>query len=138
MEYTQLESLVPQGEHFDSSAINEGVYLTLGHLNNIEASLNGQATVVAEMQQQIDAAKVEATQAQNALATAQEQITADAARISQLEQDLATAKSLTPAGGFKDTNREKDEHGGGESPDAKYLTSVDEEMANLRAMREGK
>lgn len=113
MEYPQLTALVPQGEHFDSSAINEGVYLTEGHLNNIEASLAGQATVVAEMQQQIDNAQAAATEAQTALTAATETNGTQAARITELENDLVAARQATPAAAFVEGAPEKDEHGGG-------------------------
>ena len=39
MEYTNIISLVPQGEHFDPTAMNEGVWLTESHINAIESSL---------------------------------------------------------------------------------------------------
>lgn len=39
MKYPNLISLVPEGEHFDTSAIGEGVWLSLNHLNKVEESL---------------------------------------------------------------------------------------------------
>jgi hypothetical protein len=50
MPYTRIISLVPDGEHFDASAIGEGVWLSTGHLNSIESSLeqNGAAFETSE------------------------------------------------------------------------------------------
>lgn len=51
MEYPKIISLVPQGEHFDASAVNEGVWLSVAHVNSIEEKLNSNAaasTAVAD------------------------------------------------------------------------------------------
>ncbi len=50
MKYPKLNSVVPAGEHFDESAINEGVYLTTGHVNNIESALVAGAQASADLQ----------------------------------------------------------------------------------------
>ena len=40
MKYPQIQALVPKGEHFDESAsLNEGGYLSTGHLSAIENDL---------------------------------------------------------------------------------------------------
>ena len=61
MKYPQLSAVVPQGEHFDDSVVNEGVWLTAAHLNNIEAALSTNAeldttmnSAIATMTGQID------------------------------------------------------------------------------------
>lgn len=61
MKFPQLNSLVPAGEHFDESAINEGVYLTVAHVTGIENSLAVNASVLAAMQTKVDEAAVTIT-----------------------------------------------------------------------------
>jgi chromosome segregation ATPase len=56
MEYTQIKALVPEGEHFDTTAINEGVWLSEGHLNKLEESLSGLAAAKASLIQQHETA----------------------------------------------------------------------------------
>ncbi len=46
MKYPRLNELIPEGEHFDESAVNEGVWLTVTHLNNIEESLSQSTTAI--------------------------------------------------------------------------------------------
>lgn len=53
--YPQIESLVPEKEHFDESAINEGVYLTVGHIDNIEQTLANATTATEAIQESLDA-----------------------------------------------------------------------------------
>lgn len=62
MKYPQIQSLVPEKEHFDLSAINEGVYLTVGHITNIEESLQESSTAVEAVQNNLDAANVAVTE----------------------------------------------------------------------------
>lgn len=111
MEYPRITALVPQGEHFDSSAMNEGIWLTVGHVNSIENSLetvNGSvATLTAardNLQQELNQARQDAqtaaTQAQNDLQTRDQQI-------SNLQTEIATLKK-GPASEFKTTTRDED------------------------------
>ena len=51
MEYTHIINLVPQGEHFDPSAVNEGVWVTETHLGAIENSLISNATGTSAIQE---------------------------------------------------------------------------------------
>ena len=37
MEYPFIQSVVPEGEHFDSSAVGEGVWMSVNHFNALEA-----------------------------------------------------------------------------------------------------
>ena len=57
MKYPQLNSLVPAGEHFDESAVNEGVFLSVAHIDAIEQNLAGHEGVLQAVQTQLDTAK---------------------------------------------------------------------------------
>ncbi len=74
MKYPKLNSLVPAGEHFDESAINEGVYLTTGHVNSIEETLAGHVAA-------LNAVNVQLTEANNSITTLNEAATTSATTI---------------------------------------------------------
>lgn len=134
MEYSQLSALVPQGEHFDASAVNEGVWLSQGHLQNVENVLSANAsalqaakdegaqqlaaavqqneTAVNDANAKVTAAETAQAAAEASLATANDTIAARDTRITQLETELAEARK-GPATEFETTTREKDELGGG-------------------------
>jgi chromosome segregation ATPase len=112
MEYTKVTSLVPNGEHFDATAVDGSVWLTEGHLNNVETALANQDTVVQQMQGQIDEAKQATTAVQSQLDAANTTIGERDTTISDLQQQIATLKKA-PAGDFKEKEKEKDDHGGG-------------------------
>lgn len=84
MKYPNLNALVPEGEHFDESAINEGVYLTVAHINAIEQSLSPEP--LNQLQQQLDAANQKVTDLQNQLQQAPAADTV--ANLNQQIQDL--------------------------------------------------
>jgi len=111
MEYPRITALVPQGEHFDSTAMNEGIWLTVAHVDSIENSLesvNGNvATLTTErdnLQQQLNQARQDAqtnaTQAQSDLQARDQEIT-------NLKTEIATLKK-GPASEFQNTSREED------------------------------
>lgn len=122
MEYTKVTSLVPNGEHFDATAINEGVFLTAGHLENIETSLAGQETAVQQMQVQVDEAKQATTAVQTQLDAATATIGTKDTEIAALQQQIATLKK-EPAGDFTEKAKDKDEHGGGERKEVDPVTA---------------
>lgn len=111
--YEKIAALVPEGEHFDATAINEGVYLTTAHIANIEVSLLNQDTVVAEMQTQLDAAKQQNETSQQTIADRDASLESKDAQITALEAEVATLKTK-PAADFTEKGKEKDEHGSGE------------------------
>lgn len=119
--YEKIATLVPEAEAFDSTAVNEGVWLTEAHLGNIETSLANADTVAATLQTQLDAEKQAVTDAQAAVTTAQETITAKDAEIETLKGEVATLKAR-PAADFKESGKEKDEHGGGEKKELDPVT----------------
>lgn len=54
MEYTNIISLVPQGEHFDPTAMNEGIWMTANHVGAIENSLTSNATGTSAIQESLN------------------------------------------------------------------------------------
>jgi hypothetical protein len=85
---TSVLALVPQGEHFDQTlaTVNEGIYLTEGHLQNIEDALTASESVndmVTERDGQITTLQGEIADLESAAATKD-------ARIAELEQEVAT------------------------------------------------
>jgi hypothetical protein len=78
MKYKNLNATVPQGEHFDESAISgEGVWLSTSHVDAIENVLAGNADAYTALQ--------------DSLVTAQNLIATHEASISGLETDLNVA-----------------------------------------------
>jgi chromosome segregation ATPase len=96
MKFPKVTGLVPEGEHFDESAIvNEGGFLSIAHLNAIENALvdtegleQANASIV-ELTNERDSAVQELATATDNLTTAQETITTRDARITELETQLA-------------------------------------------------
>lgn len=131
--YEQLTALVPEGEHFDASAINEGIYLTEGHLANIETALLNNAGAVSAIQQQLDEATSQRDTAQQSVAGLNESISTKDARIQELEAQVVELQKK-PAGTFSEKKKDEEDHGGG-NPDEKYMTSYDREAAQLRELR---
>lgn len=85
---TSILALVPKGEHFDQAlaTVNEGIYLTEGHLQNIEDALTASESVndmVTDRDGQITRLQGEINDLEDASATKD-------ARIAELEQEVAT------------------------------------------------
>lgn len=122
MEYTQVISLVPNGEHFDATAVNEGVWLSQGHLDAIEGQLQAHAATIAGhdevvngLNQQLQDQALQAQQAVSDLETANGTISTQTTRIQELEAEVARLQKA-PAGGFTSTVKELDEVGKQETP----------------------
>ena len=126
MEYTQIISLVPEGEYFDASAINEGVYLSVAHLNAIEAQLALSAG-------NIEAAMQEVSAANSALDTANLTVQQQASIIAALETQVAELKQ-TPAAPVSATTKEADDFAGA----VVFESAVTKEARRLREMRRKK
>ena len=90
MEYTQIISLVPQGEHFDSAAINEGVYLTVAHINAIEASLAANAQTVSSLNDKIKLANEAKKKADDNLIAANTTIESQKTTLKEKETEITT------------------------------------------------
>jgi predicted nuclease with TOPRIM domain len=69
MKYPKITSLVPAGEHFDESAVGEGVYLTATHLKSIEDKLAEPVAVDPVLQEQLDTANASVTSLQEQVKT---------------------------------------------------------------------
>jgi chromosome segregation ATPase len=96
MKYKNIQSHVPQGEHFDESAIvNEGGFLSVNHLNAIESVLENNASTLSTAQQSLQTATENVTTltterdaAQSALSTANATVTSQANKIANLEAQI--------------------------------------------------
>jgi hypothetical protein len=115
MEYPRITALVPQGEHFDSSALNEGIWLTVGHVNSIETSLDAVNGSVGALTAERDTLQQQLTlsqqDAQTAATQAQNDLQARDQKITSLETEIANLKK-GPAGDFQTTTREQDNQPG--------------------------
>ena len=107
-----MTALVPDGEYFDSTALNEGIWLTAGHVNAIEQALEGNAGTITQLtgerdtaRQELAAANTAATQATNDLATANSTITAQQAEIATLKKGPASAFTNTTSGEDPETGK---------------------------------
>jgi chromosome segregation ATPase len=115
MPYTRIISLVPDGEHFDASAIGEGVWLSTGHLNSIESSLeqNGAAFETSEatiktLNEEMAIANTSLETAVSELGEKNTTIQTQSARITELEAQVA-ALGKAPSGSGSTLVVEKDE-----------------------------
>ncbi|THU34241.1 hypothetical protein FAM09_24800 [Niastella caeni] len=118
MSYPRITALVPQGEYFDSTALNEGIWVTTGHFNAIENALetvNGSVTTLTterdNLQQQLTQAQQDA---QTAATQAQNDLQARDNTIASLQNQIATLKK-SPAGEFQTTARDEDPQPGNSS-----------------------
>jgi protease-4 len=113
------------------AVVDGGFLLTEENLNNIEADLTAhtQSAVTSETAQQELQASIDAANQSIQDLTAERD--AHVTRITELEAEVASLSEQTapPAG----TRKASDEFGA--DPEAKYLTSVDAEMAKMRALR---
>jgi chromosome segregation ATPase len=115
MPYTRIISLVPDGEHFDASAIGEGVWLSTGHLNSIENSLEQNGAAFETSEATIKTLNEEMAIANTALETAVSElgeknttIQTQSARITELEAQVA-ALGKAPSGSGSTLVVDKDE-----------------------------
>lgn len=111
MEYTRITALVPDGEHFDASAMNEGIWLTVSHVNAIETSLEAAGGALATMTTERDNVQQQLAQSQTAAQTAATQAQSDLqardAQIATLQTQVADL-SKKPASEFLTTTRAED------------------------------
>jgi hypothetical protein len=115
MKFPKISALVPQGEHFDESAVNEGVWMSESHLSSIESALVTAETATAETATQLETANasiVTLTEEVSAekinLSTAQTTISTQAARIAALEAEVV-ALGQKPSGKGTNLPKEKDD-----------------------------
>lgn len=90
--YAKIAALVPQGEHFDESAIvNEGGWVSTGHLDAIEASL-GTVPEGYVAQAELDAANALVTDRDSTISSLQ---TASAEKDATIAKHVATIAALS-------------------------------------------
>jgi chromosome segregation ATPase len=100
MKYPQIESLVPEKEHFDLSAINEGVYLTVGHVTNIEESLQTSSTAVEAVQSNLAEANNTIEDLNQSISTLNDTVTAHESTISDRDAKITALEArVTELGG---------------------------------------
>jgi uncharacterized coiled-coil protein SlyX len=121
MEYPLVSALVPEGENFDSSAVNEGVWVTQAHLVGIENALTENNSAIANHASELQAlggqvtSTNEALTAANAsLATANETVAAKDQEIATLQAKITELENKTEDP--KQSSKPKDETGGSKTP----------------------
>lgn len=132
MEYNQIISLVPEGEHFDASAINEGVWISEAHLGNIESALQDAATNVAAALNEVNAATENLNTANAAVEAATTTIAERDTIIASLQEEIAALKAA-PAGSIQQTTKQVDAEGSVETE-----SEITREARRLREMRKKK
>jgi hypothetical protein len=119
MKYQKIASLVPAGEHFEEKAVNEGVWLSVAHIEAIESVLAADPD-----RSEIDRLTTELSAAQQANATlTQSMETLNAAKqsdttiIQELRDKVAEFEAGSSGGGTNiRTGKEGEaEHQGGRS-----------------------
>lgn len=76
MKYQHIQSLVPDGEHFDeSAAINEGMFMSIGHIDAIENALGNAGSVSESIQAQLGEANEQISSLNDSITAAQERET---------------------------------------------------------------
>ncbi len=119
MKYAQIQALVPTGEHFDESGIiNEGGFLSVAHLDNIEHTLSTNSPALEQANATIEQhiATIEARDAtivelQAANDAAAEKATEQAATIATLQAQVATlSKRPSSRSGTSTVTAEDEQH----------------------------
>lgn len=134
--YEKIKALAPEGEAFDATAVNEGVWLTENHLANIETSLLNADTLQVQTQTLLDAEKQTSSDRLKALEVAAVDFAEKSKQVETLQSEVATLKAK-PAGSFTETAKDKDEHGGG-AGNENFETSYDKEAVELKAQMKRK
>lgn len=133
MEYTNIISVVPQGEVFDSSAVNEGVWMSVAHMNAVEKLLSDNAAAVASVKGQFDSEALLRQEAETKLVAANDSNVEKDNTISAQAEEIKTLKAGA-AGKMKETGKENDSF-----EDKTVVESeVTKEANRLRAIRDGK
>lgn len=134
MENTHITALVPKGEHFDASAMNEGIFITEAHFNAIEESLAGNASIVAGLHTAVANAEAATNTATAALTTANETIAQRDATIAAQAAEIATLKA-GPAAPISTTSKEEDKLD--DKTNVVEESETTKKARELRAMRDG-
>lgn len=133
MEFKHIIGLVPDGEHFDAAAINEGVWISQGHLVNIESAFAQVDSLEAQANENIEKLNGRITEMEEAATAAASTIQQKDERIAELEAEVAALKEQ-PAADLKDTSKQNDDLEGKKE----FVSEVTREAERLRAMRSKK
>ena len=133
MEYTNIIAAVPEGEHFDASAVNEGVWISEAHLVSLESTLEQNNTDKTAFADQISSAALRAQQAEEQVAAANNVISERDATIAAQAAEIAALKAA-PAAPITATVKEKDDTG----ITAAAESDITKEANRLRSIRDGK
>jgi uncharacterized membrane protein len=87
MKYPKITALVPEKEHFDSSVIGEGVWMTVGHVDSIESALEVQQTSIDEAVAIVQSAL---TETETTLAATKELLTASETLVAERDTTVST------------------------------------------------
>lgn len=131
MEYTNIISLVPVGEHFDAAAINEGVWLSQAHLDALETTLAENGTVVTAITSQRDEQALLAQQANEQIAEQQRVNDGLQLTVTAMEAEIADLKK-GPAAPVQQTSKDADAIGADKKT---FNHPVNEEANRLRVMQ---
>lgn len=131
MKFPNVTAQVPKDEHFDGSAVNEGIWLSAGHVNNVENALATSAANNTTQQARIDELTNQLTAANTSLSDAQTNLQTANTKIGDLQTEVKTLKEQ-PAGAIAQTGKEgTDESGNG----TKHVHSVTKQANELRALQ---
>lgn len=133
MEFNHILAAVPEGEHFDASAINEGVWISTGHLGNIEALLENANVLVNQANEQLQTAAANIEEANTKVETATTTIAEKDAEIERLNAEIASLKAA-PAKEITQTVKEGDD----KEEKKEFVSEVTKEAQRLRALRNKK
>lgn len=130
MKYPNINALVPNGEHFDESAMNgEGIWLTPTHVDSIEASLAQNAEAVAnvaasntDLQTKVSELESQLQSSAAAYQDAQAELGHKDAEIEKLNAQITELKN-SAAGSFSTTKKDEDESKSAPDPKEKYMQS---------------
>ena len=131
MEYPNIISAVPEGEHFDASAVNEGVWLSQAHLDSLENRLQENAGSISSAAAAVESGNAAIEAANTTIADRDATIAAKDEEIATLTAENAKLKA-GPAGSFSNTSKEQDDLG---ADGFAGLDPVNTEAAKLRKMR---
>lgn len=135
MEYTNIISLVPVGEHFDASVVGEAVWLTESHFNAIETAMGGYVSTIATNGITITTHESRISQLESEATAAVQTIAERDATIAQQATEIANLKAAAAAQ-VKVTTSEGDDHN--DANTNVEVSDITKEAQKLRALRDGK
>lgn len=99
MKYPFINSLVPEGEHFDETAVGEGIWLSATHLNAMEQNLANSAALNNANAETITALQTDIQAKDDIIVGHEVTIVANNTRIAELEAENAKMGSQPSGNG---------------------------------------